>query len=351
MKKKLYFLSQFKGNQGSGVGDYCALLSANLNNKKFISTEILSWGSTKPNWSKILEPKVKGEIISIHFVPYSFGRWGLFLEFFVELYKFRKQWNIHIMFHEIWIGDFVGASIKDKIIGKIQKFLVIKMIHKIKPFDIHTTNISYLKLLKKAGIHANYLPMFGTIPIFNSSNESFSIKKQKNTVKVVLFGCCHMNWPWDFAIDQLCNFKAFTKNDIEIHAIGKLGKNWQTIKKQFLLRLSLPIFESGFLPFDELSLKLHDMDLSIISTPLNIIGKSSSAATLLEHGIPAIAHNNENASNSKNWIPKYYKNQIYLLENYPFEDFIKNGIPLKNSPRSGLEDTAKIFMESIKDYL
>lgn len=346
MTSNIIFLSQYSSNQGSGVGDYCGLLSDSLQYHSFAPTTILSWNESHPNWPELLKPPPEKGVLSIQFVPYSFGRWGFFLPFLRELIRVKDHWHIHLMFHEIWIGDYPDASLKDKLIGKIQKWLILKMIREAQPIAIHTTNAAYLYRLKKAGVDVDYLPMFGTVPVANFERPS---EPDKNSVKIALFGSCHSSWPWKKLIQDLKDFQAKTDKAVEIHAIGGLGKQWNDIKAKIKSVFDIKIHETGFLEEYEISQKLQSMDLAVSSTPLDILGKSSSAATLLEHGLPLIVHDDGDTPDAKNWIPDQYKDQIFLLEDNPFNQFAKKGITLSKKPRSGLEDTARMFIEDLQN--
>tara|TARA_B100001093_G_scaffold237824_1_gene227874 strand:+ start:424 stop:1509 length:1086 start_codon:yes stop_codon:yes gene_type:complete len=348
VKQKIIFLSQFSSSQGSGVGDYSGLLSDSIQSKSIASTELRSWDESKPNWQRLLNPTTCKNILSIQFVPYSFGRWGFFLPFFRELKKVKDLWNIHIIFHEIWIGDHKFATKKEKLVGKIQKWFILRMIRSVNPIAIHTTNAAYLYRLKTEGVKVKYLPMFGTIPVSSQKKEELN---DSNVLKIALFGGCHFGWPWEKLLIQLKKYEKEVDTAVEFYAIGGLGSQWPDIKCMINNSFRFKIYETGFLDQSDISGILKNMDLSVTSTPLDILGKSSSAATLLEHGLPQIVHDDGDTPNAMNWVPDYYMDQIFLLDENPFRFFQNNGIPEKKTPRSGIEKTAEILLADIEKGL
>ena len=73
--------------------------------------------------------------------------------------------------------------------------------------------------------------------------------------------------------------------------------------------------------------------------------------SMLEHGLPVIL--SETTSSKNLTLNKFYLDQLVFPETLKteLEKFKKNGHSIKKSPRSGIKETAKIFRESIIDYL
>ena len=71
------------------------------------------------------------DIISLQFMPYSLNKRGMVfssINFFREI---TDKIPIHIMFHELWIGEEKGATLKDNLIGWLQKKSIIYFIKKL----------------------------------------------------------------------------------------------------------------------------------------------------------------------------------------------------------------------------
>jgi hypothetical protein len=83
-------------------------IPAGFNNSRFaMSQEIIN--KFKPDW------------ISLQYVPYSFNPKGLPLWLPSFLNAFTGKHQLHIMFHELWIGMDSRSSLKSKIIGFLLK--------------------------------------------------------------------------------------------------------------------------------------------------------------------------------------------------------------------------------------
>ena len=85
------------------------------------------------NELQIILKEFNPDIISLQFVPYSFSEKGLPFGFVrnVKSLGYKNKW--HIMFHELWLGTVKDVSFKHKLIGYVQKLLIIQLLKKIQP--------------------------------------------------------------------------------------------------------------------------------------------------------------------------------------------------------------------------
>ena len=86
-------------------------------------------------------------------------------------------------FHEIWIGDYGNASLKEKAIGAIQKKTILKILTDIDSKRIFTTNSANLHRLKKNNISANLINLCGSIPLIRHQKYFANSKN----IKLVFF--------------------------------------------------------------------------------------------------------------------------------------------------------------------
>ncbi|HET9276923.1 MAG TPA: hypothetical protein VFN95_02020, partial [Flavitalea sp.] len=100
------------------------------------------------NWILEFNP----DVISIQFVSYSFHKRGLPFQVMRQLREACKGYKAHIMFHELWIGMEVNASLKEVLIGRMQKFLIKRFIKTLEPVLIHTHTDLYKNQLVKMGV-------------------------------------------------------------------------------------------------------------------------------------------------------------------------------------------------------
>jgi len=320
---KIVILSQFDGHQNSGVGDFSKILCSFLNKRDKNKAEVRTWGYQKPKWKLLLGMNsIKRSVLSIQFVPYSFGNNGLFFQFLYALKKVQVRWDIHIVFHEIWIGDYQGSSLKEKIIGKIQKFLIKKLVNLNSVKKIHTTNEAYMERLSLF-CNPEFLPLYGNVRVFkekyplsdieNANLRKFLSKSKNETIHLCFFGSIYENKYIHIRIHEiLANLKkGFNLNLVSVGFIREGLEVWNSIKKRF--RHQITFTELGRLSEKEISLVLQKCDFGVTTTDLDIIGKSGTTIAMLEHGLPVFL---TETKSSKNIIinEKYVKLLIHPQE-------------------------------------
>ena len=111
--------------------------------------------------------------ISLQFVPYAFNPKGLVFGLARHLHQLFQGHQAQIMFHELWIGGAKESSTKHRLIGTVQKWLVLDLIEQLKPKVIHTSNQTYVTMLRRAGVTALSLPLFGNIPVLAESGDEW----------------------------------------------------------------------------------------------------------------------------------------------------------------------------------
>lgn len=262
----------------------------------------ISWSM---RWLIANEFKTKNNVdwISLQFVPYAFDQKGLFKEFLKGIKGFVCGTNCHIIFHEIWIGEYPNAKLKERLIGKLQKRMLLKLIDYTKPKVVNYTNAGAKIRLESNGVKCSYLPIFSNIPVIKKTDKSWIIKTLVESNKSVtsrmldgfifygLFGTLHDGWPARQLLERLRMYtSAQGKSPALLHA-GFLPKNknrWKEIKKKYTGDWFVHSF--GELPKSEISNYLHGINFGLTSTPWDLIGKSGTIAAMIEHGIPVIVN-------------------------------------------------------------
>ena len=98
----------------------------------------------------------------------------------------------HLVFHEIWIGAYPKAKIKEKVMGWRQKREILKFVKLLNPSVAFGTNSAAIDRLRREGIHAEYLYLFGNIPYSPIPPGS-----QKEGFRVAFFGTVYENFPYE----------------------------------------------------------------------------------------------------------------------------------------------------------
>ena len=240
--------------------------------------------------------------VSLQFVPYGFNDKGIITGLANRLQKIAGDFSrVHIMFHELWIGAAKESSLRHRFTGAIQRLFIHDMIRKLKPSVIHTHTPAYVAMLKEAGFSASLLPLFGAIPIVDGGNVQWlwaalagvgcSINDQNRAGFWLtgFFGALHREWEPEPFFGILRRTAQTAGKQVCILAIGRTGvgeTRWEQMAHEyagdfFFLKL-------GEQPPEKISQCLQAMDFGIAASPWQLIGKSSTVAAMLDHGLPTI---------------------------------------------------------------
>lgn len=144
--------------------------------------------------------------ISLQFVCYGLHPKGFVYGWGNRLASIAPSIPWEIMFHEIWIGERCCASLKERFIGRIQKYLVVDLVRKIAPRVIHTSNHTYAEILKTINLNPKVLPLIGGVKIPEVIKKEYgnSLLKEKLGLDesfersewwwTGIYGALHSNW-------------------------------------------------------------------------------------------------------------------------------------------------------------
>lgn len=312
---KILFITSPAKPQKCGITDYLDLLSKHLEKKGHeVSTQTIDspkdFGIFATDLSKI-------DLCSIHFSPYGFSSTGISAPYLNRFANALSGKKTHLVFHEIWIGAYPGAKIKEKIIGWRQKREIVKFIKLLKPSVALGTNSAAIDRLKREGIHAEYLYLFGNI--------SFSPKparSKKEHFRVAFFGTAYENFPYGLLATRL---KHVTKQKIELRVIGRQrGRMGLEKIRSMAQRHKFEISMTNDLPPEKISCELQNSSIGVSTTPYDVIGKSGATAALLEHGLPVLAYDDGDTPKESLFIPDQFKDQVFLInDNSSAEKLLK----------------------------
>ena len=243
--------------------------------------------------------------VSLQFVPYAFQEKGIVIGLSKWLRPLVQGRQLHIMFHELWIGHHVGAKLKERLIGTVQKFFILRLVKHLQPIVLHTSNLAYVAMLQQLGISASRLPMFGAIPIAEKNGDNWLFPKlQKLGLDIKtenrnqfwlfgFFGTLHPTWPAEPLFTYLNQAGIQHQRRIAFISVGRLGTGemlWESLSNNYSSQfVFLRLGEQ--LP-NKISEVLNSIDFGITPTPYLLTGKSGTIAALLEHGLPVIVNDN-----------------------------------------------------------
>lgn len=240
--------------------------------------------------------------ISLQFVPFGFHHRGLVAALTKSLRTILSHRPLHIMFHEMWVGMERGAPLKNRLWGLGQRTLVLRLVRRLEPAVVHTNTPVYRNFLRSHGIDARLLPLFGTIPIAERPDDYWlwpaltaagcpvRDETRDGLALVVFFGALYPEWQPEPLLTMLQRSAAKQGRRVGLVFLGRLGRTGELrcreLGRHYGDTLSLAVL--GEQTPERISRALRNMDLGVTSSPWQLLGKSSAASVMLEHGLPVI---------------------------------------------------------------
>ena len=239
--------------------------------------------------------------ISLQFVGYGYHPKGIPFRLSGQLLPLIRGRSMHVMFHELWIGNGRGEPWKERAIGMLQRWCVVHLLRRLGPTRVTTSNSTYGAILRTRAIEASVLPLFGTVPVVERPATDWVYEEVKNAVPAVapredvwvfaMFGALHPVWPCEPLLTYLRAAARVHRKTVVIASMGRLGPGealWQKMSADSAEPLYFLRF--GEQPAARVSEFLHLADFAIATSPWDLIGKSASVACMLDHGLPVIVN-------------------------------------------------------------
>jgi hypothetical protein len=238
-------------------------------------------------------------------IVYGFNVKGILISELLWLPRLLAPYPLHIQLHELWIGESVTWSLKHAVIGALQRESLLALLRRLSPEVLHTHVPNYQERLRRRGIAAGLLPLgFGNIPVSDRSGEHWlfpAIRQGGGPDLAVdrggwwligMFGGIAPDWPDEEAARTLTligDIAVRAGRQVAIALIGRAGDHdhscigrWRHRFPQMKLVVLGPRTEA------EISEFFNTIDFGLSSYPIFLLGKSGSAAAMLEHGVPLI---------------------------------------------------------------
>ena len=312
-----------------GISDYIHLLSEKLCNLGHEVSHASVHHLTKFN--DLIQNYPDHDLYSIQFAPYAFSSNGVLNKSILKLAKSLKSQKTHINFHEIWIGAYPKASFKEKFTGWRQKLKILTFFNNLNPNFITSTNAAAIDRLALAGVEADYLYLFGNIPL----SQTYKIEEKKSC-DIAIFGTPYVNFPYRLLGHKIKELSESLNLPINIHIIGiqREIKGLNRIKK-FSKDYGFSVVECGELSAEQISQELAQCDFGISTTPYDVIGKSGATAAMLEHRLPSIVFDDGDTPGEKLFVLDEFSDQIYFLDS---EELISELVACFNKKRKPFFD-------------
>ena len=285
---------------------------------------------------------LRPEYISLHYVPYAYNKHGLPFALLTSLLSLRYRAKWEITAHELWVDPTV--SLRYRLLSRLQRLIFKQLYAKLDPVVVHVTNSSYQSQLAKYFMKSSILPLFSNIPLRPLPSTTDRAESQWT---FVVFGTINRDWHPDRLLEQI-EAARYVHGIESCHfiSIGKVG-GYGAALWDSLEALPYPAFEFsrlGPLSAERVSEQLQLADFGICVAPSILIEKSGSVAAMLAHGLPVII--NRLSTGCDPWHQKLRSSGKYILLD---DSFVKClGVARHYAPESQLEDTANLFIRSLR---
>ena len=303
---RIAFLCGCAKGEKDGVGDYTALLAGECERREH-STLLIALNDAYVTGAEMAEGLLRlgagmdwnvrveqaretverfgADVISLQWVAYAFHAKGIPRGIEKGLARIAGGRAVQVMCHELWIGAEVGAGLSHRVTGAAQRAVLRRVFRFLRPACVQTSNAPYAALLKRAGVEAEVLPLFGSIPPTGSY-----VEREDGVARFGMFGELHPVWPPEPLLGRL---RGMGKR-IKIEHIGRIGQGlevWEEMERRYGGEFGFK--RHGEQPAARVSQFLMEMDFGIATTPLALLGKSGTVAAMLEHGLPVIVNRDD----------------------------------------------------------
>jgi hypothetical protein len=245
--------------------------------------------------------------VSLQFVPYGYHAKGIVAGLARWLAPLVHGRRLHWMFHELWIGLGDDARLRERLVGVVQRQAVLRLLAALEPAVVHTTNDAYVAVLEQHGVRAARLPLSGSIPLVRVTGADWlgaelaaagvtagGARERDTSWRFGLFGSLHPVWAPEPLFTYIAAAARAARRHVVIASIGRLGPGealWAEIGARY--RDTFSFAALGERSTSDVSRFLQGIDFGLATTPWQVIGKSATAAAMLDHGVPVIVSRDE----------------------------------------------------------
>jgi hypothetical protein len=312
---RLLFLCSSLEPGRDGVGDYIRLLAAECArlghtcalvalNDPHVSTPVETEEAGGPATLRLpqggdfaaaveFRKRFAPDWVSLQLVAYGLHPRGLLFAATPRLRRVIGPVRLHLMFHELWLGNDAHPSLRHRVTGWLQKTSLRRMLAALRPAFVSTTNPFYAALLESIGVDATILPLCGNIPLARHEPLPESVAAYHRPGKTwlgVFFGGLYREWKPEPFFGRLERAARQAGRSVVLAQLGHPGGEgsevWSALEREYGGRFRF--LTLGPRPPETVSAILQAADFGIAASPWMVIGKSGSAAVMLDHGLPVI---------------------------------------------------------------
>lgn len=242
--------------------------------------------------------------ISLQFVAYGFDRRGIVKDLARHLASIVAQTPLHLMCHELWIGEGRFSRLKDRVVGQIQRHALLNLIRQLQPRLITSTNPYYRSRLEASGVIATELPLFGNIPIHPAVPIPDDVLRAGLCDEAgshpdrwlgLFFGALYPEWKREPFLTTLMAASTHARKRACLVGLGRMGGSgeafWEKMARDYAPALDFVTL--GEQPPRTVSALMQIADFGLAASPWYLLQKSGTVAAMLDHGLPVIVTREE----------------------------------------------------------
>lgn len=202
----------------------------------------------------------------------------------------------HAMLHELWLGLETGSTWRARATGWLQRRGVLRLLARLGPDRLHTSNASYQTALHAAGYDAGLLSLFGNVPVPRGALIAEGLlerwlpiaaaTEKESPLIAVTFGTLHPQWQPARTVAWLKAVAGRLGRTPMLLAIGRTGPAADILNAFAQQRVR--VGATGELDPRTVSDLFRLADFGIAPHPWALIAKSGAAAAMLDHGLPVV---------------------------------------------------------------
>jgi len=234
------------------------------------------------------------DVVSLQFVPFAFHARGLNRELLPFLEAATPSARLQVMFHELWLGEKPGLPWKHRVLGFLQRRQILRLLRHLRPGRIHTSNALYREALKRRGVEAEVLPLFGNIPILDSARADRVAETLLDpyppapTERLLLFPFSQpADWAWPPMLEKLAAAARSADVSLRLIQVGgnaEAGRHWPGIAAR-AEELGWTCRRLGPRGAEEISALMQRADLGVSAAHPGLAEKSGAVVAMREHGL------------------------------------------------------------------
>jgi glycosyltransferase involved in cell wall biosynthesis len=293
--------------------------------------------------------------ISLHLVAYGLHPKGLLFEAVPKLREIVGPARLHLMLHELWLGNDEFPTWRHGLIGFLQRLSLRRLIATLRPRLIATSNPVYAALLRTIGVEAAIVPLFGNIPIAENPAFPVALAEAGITAQVrdewwigLFFGGLYPEWKPEPFLSILKRAASRAGRRVCLVLAGNAGAEGKQIWRDMAQLHSGPItfLRLGKQQEEALSSLMQHADFGVAASPWSIIGKSGSAAAMLDHGLPIIVTRDDFRPRVKTDLPPS-TDPLFIRCDEALEEKLVAGLP-RRAPRARVDEITGIFLGQLE---